>query len=74
MNGYVKNLINDIGALPEYRCYGSVCAVKGMLVEISGIRAELSVGDRCRICARGGKKSSAKSSDSTMTKCWPCRL
>ena len=56
MNGYVKNLINDINALPEYRCYGSVCAVKGMLVEISGIRAELSVGDRCRICARGGKK------------------
>lgn len=56
MNGYVKNLINDITALPEYRCYGSVCAVKGMLVEISGIRAELSVGDRCAICARGGKK------------------
>lgn len=56
MNDYFKNLINDINALPEYRCYGSVCAVKGMLVEISGIRAELSVGDRCTICARGGKK------------------
>ena len=56
MNGYLNNLINDVNALPECRCYGSVCAVKGMLVEISGIRAELSVGDRCRICARGGKK------------------
>jgi len=56
MNSYLKNLIDDIDSLPEYRCYGSVCAVKGMLVEISGIRAELSVGDRCRIDARGGKK------------------
>ena len=56
MDTYLKNLIEDIGALPEYRCYGSVRAVKGMLVEISGIRAELSVGDRCRIDARGGKK------------------
>ena len=56
MDTYLKNLIEDIDALPEYRCYGSVRAVKGMLVEISGIRAELSVGDRCRIDARGGKK------------------
>ena len=56
MDTYLKNLIDDIGSLPEYRCYGSVCAVKGMLVEITGIRADLSVGDRCRIEARGGKK------------------
>ncbi|MBR1944908.1 MAG: flagellum-specific ATP synthase FliI, partial [Alphaproteobacteria bacterium] len=56
MDTYLKNLIDDIDALPEYRCYGSVCAVKGMLVEISGIRADLSVGDRCCIGARGDKK------------------
>ncbi|MBR1778214.1 MAG: flagellar protein export ATPase FliI [Alphaproteobacteria bacterium] len=56
MDSYLKNLIDDIGSLPEYRCYGSVCAVKGMLVEIAGIRSELSVGDRCSITARGGKK------------------
>ena len=56
MDGYLKNLINDIAHIPEYRCYGSVYAVKGMLVEITGIRAELSVGDRCFICARGQKK------------------
>lgn len=56
MNGYLKNLIKDIDALPECRCYGSVCAVKGMPVEITGIRADLSVGDRCAIHARGGKR------------------
>ena len=56
MNGYLKNLINDVETIPECRCYGSVSAVKGMLVEISGIRTELSVGDRCNITARGGKK------------------
>lgn len=56
MDTYLKNLIDDMAALPECRCYGSVSAVKGMLVEISGIRADLSVGDRCRIEARGEKK------------------
>ena len=56
MGTYLKNLIDDIASLPEYRCYGSVCAVKGMLVELAGIRADLSVGDRCCINARGDKK------------------
>ncbi len=55
MDGYLQNLINDVDALPEYRSYGSVSAVKGMLIEISGVRSELSVGDLCRVCARGGR-------------------
>lgn len=56
MTDYLKNLINDVGALPVCRCFGTVSAVRGMLVEISGVRAELSVGDRCFIIARGGRR------------------
>lgn len=56
MDGYLKNLIDDVNALPAHRCFGSVSAIKGMLVELSGIHADLSVGDRCEIHARGGKK------------------
>ncbi len=56
MDAYLKNLLNDISSLPTSRSYGSVCAVKGMLVEISGVRTALSVGDRCSIHARGKKK------------------
>ena len=60
MDEWHKSLIDDIGALPEYRSYGSVSAVKGMLVEMTGARSELSVGDRCTILARAGKKVPAE--------------
>lgn len=56
MDEYLKNLVNDVSAISECRSFGSVSAVRGMLIEISGVRTELSVGDRCRIRARGGKR------------------
>ncbi len=60
MDEWHKSLIDDIDALSEYRSYGSVSAVKGMLVEMTGARSELSVGDRCTILARAGKKVPAE--------------
>ena len=60
MNDTLKSLIDDIDALPENHPYGTVSAVRGMLVEMSGARAELSVGDRCSIDARGHKKVPAE--------------
>lgn len=56
MNEYLSNLIEDVHSLSECRSFGAVSAVRGMLVEISGIRTELSVGDRCHIAARGGRR------------------
>jgi flagellum-specific ATP synthase len=38
--------------IPLYAYYGRVTAVLGMLVEVGGAPAELSVGDRCRIETR----------------------
>lgn len=56
MTDYLKSLLSDIDSVPETRAFASVCAVKGMLVEITGVRTPVSVGDRCLVFARAGKK------------------
>lgn len=60
MDDRLKSLIDDINQLPECKSFGQVCSVKGMLVEITGVRSELSVGDQCFIIARGGKRVPAE--------------
>ncbi len=49
---FVNNIINEVGRLPDYRVYGRVSAVVGLLVEVSGVQGSLSVGDHCRIVGR----------------------
>ena len=56
MNDYLNSLLSDIKAVSETRAFASVSAVKGMLVEITGVRTPVCVGDRCLVHARGGKK------------------
>ena len=36
--------------------YGCVTGVRGLFIEVSGIRRRLSIGDRCNVCASGGRK------------------
>lgn len=48
----VKSLISDLEHLPSMRVFGRVEGVQGLLVEASGLRHRLSVGDRCQIIAR----------------------
>ena len=50
------NMLHEIGRLPDFEVFGRVTGVSGMLVEIGGARGSLSVGDRCDIVARGGRK------------------
>jgi flagellum-specific ATP synthase len=52
----LQTLIDEIARVRTVRAYGRVSAVLGMLVEIDGIHAYLSVGDRCEILARGGSR------------------
>lgn len=52
----VERLVNDIAALPDYRRFGRVTAVLGLLVEVGGIEKELSVGGRCVVEARDGRR------------------
>lgn len=48
----VKSLISDLEHVPAVRVFGRVEGVQGLLVEASGLRHRLSVGDRCQIMGR----------------------
>lgn len=49
---HFETLIKEINFVPEFEYFGTVSAVQGLLVEISGVKTSLSVGDRCNIVAR----------------------
>lgn len=50
-----SHILADINALPEYRIFGRVSAVQGMLIEVAGVERHLTLGGRCEIIARGGR-------------------
>ena len=50
-----RTLLPEIDRVPSQRLYGRVTAVQGMLVEAGGVQRSLSLGDVCRIQARGGR-------------------
>lgn len=56
--GYRKlqSLIDDVSRIRSTRVFGRVRGVLGMLVEIVGVQAYLSIGDRCRLLSRHGGK------------------
>lgn len=45
----LKNFVKELDLIDTNIYYGEVTAVKGLFVEVSGLRARLSIGDRCRI-------------------------
>ncbi len=51
----LRHLAGDIDKVPEFRLYGRVTAVLGMMVEIGGVERALSIGDRCFVQARAGR-------------------
>ena len=52
----ISTLINELERLPVHRVFGRVSAVQGLLVEVTGVQGNLSVGDRCYIIARDNRK------------------
>ncbi len=50
------SLITAIDRIPSYRLFGRVTAVLGMLVEAGGVENRLSVGGRCVLTARDGRR------------------
>lgn len=54
MVGVIGNLAADIEKIPEFRLYGRVTAVQGMMVEIGGVERALSIGDRIHLQRRRG--------------------
>ncbi len=56
MKGLARGLINSIDRLAGIRVYGRVAAVQGMLIEAGGVQRQISVGDRCEVVARDGRR------------------
>ncbi len=50
-----NTLIANINALPDYRIFGRVAAVQGLLIEVAGVERHLTLGGRCEVIARGGR-------------------
>ncbi len=45
----LDNIIGEINKLEQSAYFGRVTAVQGLFVEVSGIRAPLTIGDRCNV-------------------------
>ncbi|MBC7905129.1 MAG: flagellar protein export ATPase FliI [Rhodospirillaceae bacterium] len=56
MKFLVRNLVNDLDRLNGIQVYGRVAAVQGMLIEAGGVQRQISVGDRCHVIARDGRR------------------
>jgi len=50
----IHNLKNSIESIADTKLYGSVSKIQGMLVEISGVEKDLSIGDRCKLTPNNG--------------------
>jgi len=56
MTVLIQNMLHEIERLPDYEVFGRVTGVSGMLVEVGGAHGALSVGDRCDLIARAGRR------------------
>ena len=56
MSEVLENIAKEVNKLPDSDYYGRVTAVQGLFVEVSGIRCNMSIGDRCNIYINKGKK------------------
>ncbi len=56
MSGYGANILNEVDHLAEYKMYGKVVNIVGLLIHVGGVTHSLSVGDHCIIHARKGRR------------------
>ncbi len=56
MTVLIQNMLHEIERLPDHEVFGRVTSVSGMLVEVGGAHGALSVGDRCDLIARSGRR------------------
>ena len=52
----LSKALAEVERVPSCRLYGRVTSVLGLLVECSGLQRGLSVGRRCEVLARGGRR------------------
>ena len=52
----LQNIEADLERVQTTRVFGRVSGIQGMLIQIGGISGYLSIGDRCDLVARAGRK------------------
>ena len=57
MSEVIDNIVKEIKKLPTSEYYGRVTGVQGLFIEVSGIRCNMSIGDRCNIYDAKGEKN-----------------
>jgi flagellum-specific ATP synthase len=50
-----NSIINQVSRLPDYKVYGHVTKIIGLLIEIGGVEGSFTIGDHCLINVRGGE-------------------
>jgi flagellum-specific ATP synthase len=56
----LPSLIQELGQIADYQLYGRVAGVLGLLVEVAGLERALSIGARCDLLARDGRRVPAE--------------
>ena len=56
MNLLTRSLLTEIDGLNPVKVYGRVTGIQGMLIEAGGVQRQLSVGGRCHVIARDGRR------------------
>ena len=50
----MESLIAELERVPTFRTFGRVAGIQGLMVEVSGLFGNVSIGSRCNIAGRGG--------------------
>ena len=56
MSRFGEKISIEINNLPDNRMFGQVKNIVGLLVEIGGVKGNLSIGDYCKIFSRTNKQ------------------
>jgi flagellum-specific ATP synthase len=52
----LETVLATVKELPSYHMFGRVSAVQGLMVEVSGIEQQLSIGGRCTVLTRDNRR------------------
>lgn len=53
-------IINKVNKIPEFKLYGKVCSVSGLMVEIEGLEGMLAIGTKCSIVSQNNIRTLAE--------------
>ncbi len=52
----IDGITNKINAIPEYRVFGRVFAINGLMIEATGMEGAVAIGTKCQVLSNYGNK------------------